>query len=106
MVKKRDGPAPFSATPGPGQIDERARLLPQPESPRKSGRTPSQHRRVRRRPPQGWRQFRVRVCLAPEGDAAALYVFLKPLARRHGLEVGDVQEVHEPTLKKETGPSA
>jgi len=31
---------------------------------------------------------------------------LEVALRRFGLEIGDVQEAHEPTLKKETGPSA
>jgi hypothetical protein len=50
----------------------------------------------------------VRLCLPPEGDAAALYVFLKTIARRYGLEVGSVDEIHDDksTVKKETDPLA
>jgi len=97
MIRKRDGPAPPKTTPGPG-VDERdARLLPRSESPGKSGRTTtSQHPRVRRR--QGdpsWRGFAVRLYLKPGSEAAALYSFLKLMARRHGLQVASVDEIHD-----------
>ena len=95
MIRKRDGPAPRKTTPSQGQKgDERARLLPQPKSPRKSGRTPSHHRRVRRR--QGnpsWRGFSVRLYLKPGSDAHALYALLRLAAERYGLEVASVDEI-------------
>src|SRR6516164_9874269 len=99
MPKQRDGPAPRKTTPSQGQKgDERARLLPQPKSPRKYGRTasPSQHSRSRRR--QGdpsWRGFAVRLYLKPGSDAHALYALLKLAAERFGLEVASVDEIHE-----------
>ena len=96
MVKKRDGPAPFSATPGQGQGDTRAPPLPRSESPRKSGRSPSPHLRVRRRQPSGWRSFNVRVCLPPTSDAVhAMHVYLRTMAKRFGLEVASVDEIHD-----------
>ena len=99
MVKKRDGPAPQETTPSQEQgVNERALPLPQPKSPRKSGRTasPSQHSRSRRR--QGdpsWRGFAVRLYLKPGSDAAALYSLLKLAAQRFGLEVASVDESHD-----------
>jgi hypothetical protein len=95
MPKQRDGPAPRQTAPGQGQQDERAVLLPSPEFLRKSRDTsPPPHRQSdhRQREPR-WRTFRVRLCLAPDGDATALYVFLKAIARRHGLTVADVHEI-------------
>ena len=110
MVKKRDGPAPFAATPGPG-VDERdARLLPRSKSPRKSGRSPSPHRRSRRRPDDpSWREFRVRLVTKPGAEgAAALYGYLRAAAKRYGLEVVSVDEIHDDKskVKKETDPLA
>jgi hypothetical protein len=96
MPKQRDGPAPQETTPGQGQKRTRAPPLPQPESPRKSGRTPSQHRRSRRRQPQGWREFRVRVCLPPTSDSVhAMHSYLKTMARKFGLEIADIDEVRD-----------
>jgi hypothetical protein len=49
----------------------------------------------------------VRLYIPPGTDGAhALYAFLKAAAARFGLEIGDVQEIHEPTLERETEPSA
>ena len=98
MVKKRDGPAPFSATPGQRQgVNERALPLPQAKSPRNpQGRPPSQHRKPRHRQPQGWRQFDVRVVTKPGAEGAtALYAYLRAAAKRFGLEVASVDEVHD-----------
>ena|SRR6516162_11934813 len=97
MVKKRDGPAPFAATPGPG-VDERdARLLPRSKSPRKSGRSPSPHRRSRRRPDDpSWREFRVRLFSKPDSEGVhALHVYLRNVARKFGLEIAEIDEVHD-----------
>jgi|SRR5215471_8772729 len=96
MVKKRDGPAPFSATPGPKQKDDVSpRLLPPQEIPRKGHTSPSSHPRSRRRQPTGWREFRVRLVTKPSADgAAALYAYLRAAAKRFGLEVANVDEVH------------
>jgi hypothetical protein len=70
--------------------------LPQPESPRKSGRSPSQHPRVRRRQPSGWREFNVRVCLPPTSDAVhAMHTYLRIMARRFGLTIAEIDEVHD-----------
>jgi hypothetical protein len=71
--------------------------LPELKSPRKSGRTPSQHRRSRRRQPQqGWRSFDVRVCIPPTSDAVhAMHVYLRTMARRFGLEIAVIDEVHD-----------
>ena len=98
MVKKRDGPAPQETTPSQEQgVNERALPLPQPKSPRKSGRTPSQHRRVRRRPDDpSWREFRVRLFSKPDSEGVhALHVYLRTMARRYGLEIADIDEVHD-----------
>ena len=98
MTRKRDGPTPFSATPGQRQgVNERALPLPQPKSPRKSGRTPSQHRRVRRRPDDpSWREFRVRLFSKPDSEGVhALHVYLRTMARRFGLEIAEIDEVHD-----------
>ena len=98
MPRKRDGPAPFSATPGQGQKgEERPTLLPEAKSPRNPlGRSPSQHPRVRRR--QGdpsWRGFAVRLYLKPGTEAHALYALLRAAAERYGLEVASVDEIRE-----------
>jgi len=101
MPRKRDGPAPFSATPGPGQKgDERPRLLPQRKTPRNTspGHTsPNQNRRVRRRQPSsGWRQFDVRVFTKPDATGVhALHAYLRTMARRFGLEIAEIDEVHD-----------
>jgi hypothetical protein len=96
MPHKRDGPAPRATVPEP-RVDERAPPLPRLKIPRNTrAHTLPPHHRVRRRQERSWRTFRVRLCLAPEGDAAALYAFLKTIARRHGLEVASVDEIHDP----------
>jgi hypothetical protein len=101
MPRKRDGPAPFSATPGPGQKgDERARLLPRTESSRKSGAHPSSsHSRVRRRQPSGWREFNVRVFTKPDATGLhAMHAYLRAMARKFGLEIiiDETTELHDP----------
>jgi len=112
LPHKRDGPGPQGTTPGP-ELDERAPLLPHLKVPRKPippARDPSPKLTItdRRRPrDRSWRGFSVRLYARPGTDGAhALHALLRAVAQRFGLEVGDVQEVHEPTLKKETGPSA
>jgi hypothetical protein len=98
-MRQRDGPAPQQTTPGQGQIDERARLLPRPKSSRKfrARAFPSPHRRSRRRQDAHWRGFSVRLYVPPGTDGAhALYAFLKLAAQRYGLEVASVDEIHEP----------
>jgi len=111
MVKKRDGPVPFAATPGPGQKDERdARLLPRRESSRNSRAQPTTPK-IRSRRRQGdpsWRGFAVRLYLKPGTDAHALYTLLKVAAQKYGLEVADVHEIHndKSKVKKETDPLA
>jgi hypothetical protein len=40
--------------------------------------------------------FRVRLCLPPEGDATALYTLLKLAAQKFGLEVASVDEISDP----------
>jgi hypothetical protein len=102
MPHKRDGPAPQGTTPGPGK-DERALVLPRPHFSRKPfppARDPSQKpstiRRRQRRQGGRWRGFAVRLYVRPGPDAAhALYAFLKLAAQRYGLEVGEVQEIHD-----------
>jgi hypothetical protein len=98
LPHKRDGPAPQRTTPGQGQIDERARLLPRLKFLRKSARTTTpSHHRSRRRQDRSWRGFSVRLYAPPTTDGAhALYAFLKLAAQRYGLEVGDVQEIRDP----------
>ena len=97
MPRKRDGPAPQETTPGQGQGDTRAPPLPQSKSPRKSGRTPSQHRRVRRRPDDpSWREFRVRLFSKPDSEGVhALHVYLRTMARRYGLTIVEINEVRD-----------
>ena len=96
MPRKRDGPAPQETTPGQGQKgDERARLLPGLKTPRNTRAlpTPSQSR-VRRRQPQGWREFSVRVAASPDSEAVhALHAFLRAAARRFGLIVVRVDKL-------------
>jgi len=99
MVKKRDGPAPPKTAPSQGQIDERAaRLLPRTKIPRKSGAHPSSpHPRVRRRQSAGWRQFAVRIVTKPDSEGVhAMHVYLRTMARRFGLEIAEIDEIHEP----------
>jgi len=109
MPRSRDGPAPLSTVPGPGQQDERAVVLPHLKFQRKSARTPPPpHHRSRRR--QGpWRGFSVRLYARPGSHGAhALYAFLRLAATRYGLEVANVDEIHDnkSTVKKETDPLA
>ena len=99
MTRKRDGPASRESTTGPGQgVNERALPLPQAKTPRNpQGRTPSQHRKPRRRPDnQSWREFRVRLFSKPDSEGVhALHVYLRTMARRYGLEIADIDEVHD-----------
>jgi len=97
MPRKRDGPAPQQTAPGQRQIDERAPPLPQPKTPRKSGRTTSPpHPRTRRRQDPSWRGYAIRLFAPPGTDGAhALYLLLKLAAQKYGLKVGDVREIHE-----------
>jgi hypothetical protein len=101
MPHQRDGPAPQGTAPSQGQKDERAVLLPRREFLRKSARTtsPHSHRRPRRRQQDpAWRGWSIRVFAPPTTDGAhALYAFLKLAAQRYGLEVGDVQEIYDPS---------
>jgi hypothetical protein len=98
---KRDGPAPQGTAPSQGQKDERAVLLPRPGFLRNSSArtaTPRSHPRSRRRQEGSWRGFSVRLYAPPTTDGAhALYAFLKLAAQRYGLEVGDVQEIYDPS---------
>jgi|SRR6516164_2452395 hypothetical protein len=95
MTRKRDGPASDSTTPGPEQKDEVSpRLLPPLKTPRKGHTSPSSHRRVRRRQPQGWRQFNVRVVTGPDSEAVhALHSFLREAARRYGLTIVRIDKI-------------
>ena len=99
MTRKRDGPVSRESTTGPGQgVNERALPLPQAKTPRNpQGRTPSQHRKPRRRPDnQSWREFRVRLVTKPGTEgAAALYAYLRAAAKRFGIAVGSIDEIHE-----------
>jgi hypothetical protein len=98
MPKQREGPVPRQAAPGQEQgVNERALPLPQAKTPRNpQGRTPSQHRRSRRPQPQGWRQFDVRVVTKPGAEGVhAMHVYLRTMARRFGLEIADIDEVHD-----------
>jgi len=73
--------------------------LPRARTSRKNilGHTSQTHRQVRRRQPQGWRQFRVCLITKPGAEgAAALYAYLRAAAKRFGLEVADVTELHDP----------
>jgi hypothetical protein len=89
MVKKRDGPAPQERTPSQGQGDTRVPPLPQAKSPRNpTGRPPSSHSKSRRRQPQGWREFRLRVFTKPDSEGVhAMHSYLRVMARRFGLEI-------------------
>jgi hypothetical protein len=98
MPKQRDGPAPRQTAPSQRQQDERAPVLPSPKSLRNTPArdTSPPHHRSRRRQPQGWREFRVRLCIPPGSNGAhALYAFLKLAAQRYGLEVASVDELSE-----------
>ena len=100
MTRKRDGPQPQQTAKGPEQKgDERPRLLPRAQTPRKTtqGHTlPSSHRRKQRRQPSGWREFRVRLVTKPGTEgAAALYAYLRAAAKRFGIAVGSIDEIHE-----------
>ena len=100
MTRKRDGPADVTSVAGPGQKGvDRPRLLPEAQTPRNttSGHPTTAHRRSRRRQPSGWREFNVRLVTKPGAEgAAALYAFLRAAAKRFGLEVADVDEIHGP----------
>jgi hypothetical protein len=100
MPRKRDGPRIAANDRGPGQSDDE-RPLPLPRA--KTSRNPQghilppSHHRKRRRRPQGWRTFDVRVCLPPTSDAVhAMHIYLRTMARRFGLEIADIDEVHDP----------
>src|SRR5262245_6372001 len=98
MTRKRDGPRIAANDQGPEQKgDKRPRLLPQRKFPRntKGHIFPSSHRYTQRRQEQSWRGFDVRLYLKPGTEAHALYTLLKVAARRYGLEVGDVTEIHD-----------
>ena len=100
MPRKRDGPSIAGNDQGPRQGGyQRPSPLPRAKSPRNPpGRPPSSHRRSRRRQPHptGWREFSVRVVTKPGAEgAAALYAYLRVMARRFGLEVADVIEVRD-----------
>src|SRR5215813_7115330 len=99
MIRKRDGPASGRPTPSQGQgVNERAPPLPRPESlgNTRAPTSPKPHRRSRRRQPQGWREFRVRLVTKPGAEGAtALYAYLRAMARKFGLEVTDVDEIYD-----------
>jgi hypothetical protein len=87
MTRKRDGPAPLTATPGQGVRRTRASSAP-PEIPAQVRAQPPHTTRSQRRQDRSWRGF-----------AHALYALLLRLAaRRFGLEVGNVHEIHEERL--------
>jgi len=109
MTRKRDDPADVTSVAGPEQKgDERPRLLPPQEIPRKGHTSPSTHRRKRRRQDRSWRGFSVRLYLKPGSNAHALYALLRLAAERYGLAIGDVTEIHDvkSTVKKKTDPLA
>jgi len=92
MTRKRDGPRIAANDQGPEQGGEVGPAsLPQAQTPRNttSGHTsPSTHRQVRQRRPQGWRQFSVRVAAGPDSEAVhALHAFLRAAAKRYGLTI-------------------
>jgi hypothetical protein len=94
MIRKRDGPASQGTTPGPGK-DERAPPLPQLKVLHKPRAHPSpSHHRSRRRQEGPWRGFSVRL-YAPLGSdgAHALHAFLRAMAKRYGLALGDIREI-------------
>jgi len=97
MKHKREGPASRKTTPSPGQQGEVGpRLLPEAQSLRNttSGHPTPSHSRSRRRQPQGWREFSVRVVTGPDSDAVhALHTFLREAARRYGLTIARVDEL-------------
>ena len=97
MSRKRDGPAPRKTTPGQGQkVDERPRLLPEAQSLRNttSGHPTPSHSRSRRRQPQGWREFNVRVVTGPDSEAVhALHSYLRTMARRFGLTIVRIDKI-------------
>ena len=101
MPRKRDGPAPFSATPSQGQGDTRPASLPRAKTSRKPQGHQSPHPRVRRRPDDpSWREFRVRLFSKPDSEGVhALHVYLRNVARKFGLEIAEIDEVtklHDP----------
>ena len=98
-MSRRDGPQPQQTAKGPEQKgDERPRLLPRAQTPRKTtqGHSSTSHRRVRRRQPHpaGWRQFSVRVVTGPDNEAVhALHSFLREAARRYGLTIVRIDKI-------------
>jgi hypothetical protein len=100
MVKKRDGPAPQETTPGPKQGGDSPAPLPQAQTPRNTSQghtSKSSHPRVRRRQPQGWREFNVRVVTGPDSEAVhALHTFLREAARRYGLTIARIDKLGDP----------
>ena len=99
MPRKRDGPQPQQTAKGPEQGGvERPTSLPQRKSSRNTsqGRSPSSQSRSRRRQPQGWREFSVRVVTGPDSDAVhALHAYLCAVARRYGLTIAEIDEVYD-----------
>ena len=96
MPKQRDGPQIAANDQGPEQGDVGPASLPQRKSPRNTqGHTsPSSHRQVRRRQPQGWREFNVRVVTGPDSEAVhALHSFLRAAARRYGLTIVRIDKI-------------
>jgi hypothetical protein len=107
MVKQRDGPGIAETTPGPrGKRQTRAvssapsEISTQVRAPP----SPSQNRRSQRRQEAAWRGFAVRLYVPPGRSAHALYVLLKLAARRFGLEVGTVDEIHDSTAPTKGDP--
>jgi hypothetical protein len=98
MPRKRDGPAPRKTALSQGQKETRAPPLPGLKTPRNTRAlpTPSQSR-VRRRPDDpSWREFRVRLFSKPDSEGVhALHVYLRTMARRFGLEIAEIDEVHD-----------
>ena len=95
MVKQRDGPASLLTTPGPrGKRQTRAVSSAPPKN--SAQLCPPSHRRSQRRQEPTWRGFRVRVYVRPGLSAHALYAWLRAAAQRFGLEVGTVDEIHNP----------
>ena len=95
MPRKRDGPAPRKTALSQGQKETRAPPLPGLKTPRNTRAlpTPSQSR-VRRRQPQGWREFSVRVAASPDSEAVhALHAFLRAAAKRYGLTIVRIDKI-------------
>ena len=88
MTRQRDGPAPLPAAPGRGVRRTRTPCAPPGN--------PAQVRAKQPPPPRQHRSNAVRIAPGAALPCDALYALLRLAARRFGLEVGKVHEIHDP----------